>query len=45
MNLIDTIVYAGRLKDKDNLSYLQRQAQWLEITYSLCESQRVRETA
>lgn len=30
---------------KDNLSYLQRQAQWLEITYSLCESQRVRETA
>ena len=30
---------------KDNLSYLQRQAQWLEITYSLCEGQRVRETA
>ena len=30
---------------KDNLSYLQRQAQWLEIAYSLRESQRVRETA
>ena len=27
------------------LSYLQRQAQWLEIAYSLRESQRVRETA
>lgn len=35
---------SGRSNITD-LSYLQRQAQWLEITYSLCESQRVRETA